>query len=182
MLPPSIQPRGYLPRLPAEYYRGRAVVFWTHTIDQRARGWLTCGFHQVYRELLIHTATREHLVCPIYTLMPDHIHLVLMGLNPSSDQRRACTFLRTQLAHPLAPYRFQHQAYDHVFRSSLLTSAATKAFAATCAYIAANPVRAGLAAHTGDWPFTGCMVPGFPEMDPLAGDFWERFWRVYQAK
>ncbi|HZI30731.1 MAG TPA: hypothetical protein VFF11_00215, partial [Candidatus Binatia bacterium] len=70
----------YLPRLPRGYYQADAVVFWTLTVFDKVKGWLTSAFHQRFRELMLHTAAREGLACPIYCLMPDHIHLVWMGL------------------------------------------------------------------------------------------------------
>ena len=38
------EPRGHLPRLEPEWYRGSAVVFWTHSIDRRSTGWLDAQF------------------------------------------------------------------------------------------------------------------------------------------
>ena len=87
----------YLPRLAKEFYQGDAVVFWTLTIFDRARGWLKDSLHRDFRELMLHTAAREGLLCPIYCLMPDHIHLVWMGLRRASDQRNGMAFLRTYL-------------------------------------------------------------------------------------
>ena len=174
--PPSRTPRGHLPRLNAEWYRGSAVVFWTHTIAERRTGWLASQFHAVFRELLLHAAARERLLCPIYTLMPDHIHLIWMGTAASSDQRRATAFLRPQLIPHLGSARWQHQPHDHVLREE---ERKRGAFAATCAYLAQNPVRAGLAAAAEAWSFTGCIVPGFPTLHPLARDFWDKFWKIY---
>ena len=56
----------YLPRLPREYYQGGTVVFWTLTLFDKARGWLTPSFHSRFRELMFHAAAREGLACPIY--------------------------------------------------------------------------------------------------------------------
>jgi len=175
---PPLESRGYLPRLPAECYRGGAIVFWTHTIQARACGWLDEDFHHSFRELMMHASARERLLCPIYTLMPDHFHFLWMGLDGGSDQRRASAFFRAHLSPKLAPVRLQHQAFDHVLRGS---EHERHAFTATCAYIAANPVRAGLAAEPDEWPFTGCIVPGYPAMNPLAPDFWEKFWRIHET-
>jgi len=60
----------YLPRLPHEHDQGDAVVFWTLTIFDKVQGWLTAAFHQRFRELMLHAAAREGLLCPIYGLMP----------------------------------------------------------------------------------------------------------------
>jgi len=153
------EPRGYLPRLESEWYRGSAVVFWTHTIDRRSTGWLDAPFHAVFRELLLHAAAREHLLCPIYSLMPDHLHLVWMGVSGASDQRRATAFLRAQLKPHLAPAQWQHQPHDHVLRDEKRKRGV---FASTCFYVAENAVRAGLAAKAPVWAYTGCVVPGIP--------------------
>jgi len=87
----------YLPRLSREHYQADAVVFWTLTVFDKAKGWLTPTFHQRFRELMFHAAAREGLVCPVYCLMPDHLHLVWMGLRLDSDQINGMAFLRTYL-------------------------------------------------------------------------------------
>ena len=73
MTPPE---KGNLPRLEKHFYQGHAVIFWTNTIEERARGWLTPLFHSTFREIMLHAAAREDLFCPAYCLMPDHLHLV----------------------------------------------------------------------------------------------------------
>ncbi len=167
---------GYLPRLPREHYQGDAVVFWTLTIFDRAQGWLSAAFHQRFRELMFHTAAREALLCPIYCLMPDHLHLVWMGLRRDSDQLNGMAFLRRFLEPKLAPARFQPQAQDEVLRAE---QRKRNAFAKVCFYIAANPVRASLMATSDTGPFTGCILPGYPELNPVGDDFWPKFWRIY---
>jgi REP element-mobilizing transposase RayT len=131
----------YLPRLQPEFYRGDAVVHWTLPVAQRKVGWLESGFHQTFRELLLHAAGREGLACPAYCLMPDHIHLVWMGLGADSDQRNGMAFLRTHIEKLHNGFEFQHQAHDHVLRDE---ERRRGAFASVCAYVLANPVRAGL--------------------------------------
>ena len=168
----------FLPRLPRPYYQGDAVVHWTQTIFDRARGWLTPEFHQRFRELMLHAAAREALLCPVYCLMPDHIHLIWMGLRLETDQLNAMAFLRTYLEPLLQPAKFQPQAEDNVLREE---ERKRGAFAATCFYIAANPVRAELVTDPVQWPFTGCVVPGYPKLHPLAEGFWPKFWKIYSA-
>ena len=101
-------PRTYfLPRLAREFYQGDAVVHWTLTVFNHGTGWLNESFHWQFRELLLHAAAREGLLCPVYCLMPDHLHLVWMGLRADSDQKNGMAFLRTHLEPLLAPHRFQ---------------------------------------------------------------------------
>ena len=164
-----------LPRLPREHYQADAVVFWTLTTFDRAKGWLTPAFHQRFRELMLHAAARECLVCPVYCLMPDHIHLVWMGLLLDSDQLNGMAFLRTYLEPELSPAKFQPQAQDEVLREE---QRKRNAFAKVCFYITANPVRAELTDAKDVWPFTGCVIPGYPNLNPLVEDYWSKFWRI----
>lgn len=165
-----------LPRLPREYYQADAVVFWTLTIFDKAKGWLTPAFHQHFRELMLHAAVREGLVCPVYCLMPDHLHLVWMGLRLDSDQINGMAFLRTYLEPELSPAKFQPQPQDEVLHDE---QRKRNAFAKVYFYIAANPVRAKIIAEKEIWPFTGCVVPGYPKLNAASEDFWPKFWRIY---
>ena len=165
-----------LPRLPREHYQANAVVFWTLTMFDKTKGWLTPAFHQRFRELMLHAAAREGLVCPIYCLMPDHLHLVWMGLRLDSDQINGMAFLRTYLEPELSPAKFQPQAQDEVLRED---QRKRNAFTKVCFYIAANPVRAELVGENEIWPFTGCVIPGYPKLNPLAEDYWSKFWKIF---
>ena len=166
----------YLPRLAREHYQGDAVIHWTMPIALRNTGWLNERFHFQFREIMLHAAAREGLLCPTYCLMPDYIHLLWMGLRLDSDQRNGMKFLREHLAPALLPHRFQHQAHDHVLREE---ERKRDAFARTYFYILANPVRAKLTSETGRWPHYGAVVPGYPQLHPLEEDFWPLFWELY---
>jgi putative transposase len=155
----------YLPRLAREYYQGDAVVHWTLSVAQRRSGWLDEQVHCAFRELMLHTAAREGLFCPTYCLMPDHLHLVWMGLRADSDQLNGMAFLRTYLEPRIG--KFQHQAHDHVL--------------SVCNYILENPLRAKLVKKPSEWTFSGGIVPGYPTLHPLQEDFWPKFWRLYGA-
>lgn len=171
-----LQRRTYLPRLSREHHKGDAVVLWTLTMLHRATGWLTESLHSGFREVLFHAMARETLVCPIYCLMPDHIHLVWMGLSRESDQFTAMPFLRTHFQRKLVGARLQSQSHDHVLRDS---ERKRNAFAKVCAYVGENPVRAKLLTRAKDWQFTNCVIPGYPDLNPFEEDYWPKFWRIY---
>ena len=166
----------YLPRLPREYYQGDAVVHWTLPISHRRRGWLGERFHSAFRELMLHTAAREELFCPTYCLMPDHLHLIWMGLHLDSDQLNGMAFLRTHLKPRLAPQKFQHQPQDHVLKEE---ERRRNVFAKVCFYIIDNARVAELVKNPQDWPVAGAVVPGYPALNPLQDDFWPKFWKLY---
>jgi putative transposase len=170
----------YLKRLPAEHYRGQAYVHWSMCIDQRKKGWLVSIFYYNFREILTHTMFRYGLTCPIYCCMPDHIHLLWIGILDGSDQRAAAKFFRKQLNPILGKLdaRFQKQPYDHVLSDE---ERLQDAFETVVDYIACNPERAELVksgCHR-DYPYSDCLVPGYPELHLWQYDYWERFWRTY---
>lgn len=94
--------RHNLPRLERSKYQNFAVIFWTHTLEPRATGWLDEMVHREFREVLVHAGAKYHLFCPVYCLMPDHFHVVWMGLKLTSDQLNATQFLRKQVNRLLA--------------------------------------------------------------------------------
>ena len=151
-------------------------MHWTLTINDRATGWLTEAFHYHWRLCLLHTCARHDLLCPVYVLMPDHIHLIGLGFRDNSDQRGAIKFIRKNLRPALLPATWQKQAHDHVIGPK---GCQREALIWTANYIFENPVRAGLVPIGINYPYLGCCLPGYPEMDVRAPDYWDRFWRIH---
>lgn len=170
-------PQAHLPRLPAEYYRGLAYIHWTLTLDDRPTGWLCEEFHLRWQLGLLHTCARYELVCPCYVLMPDHIHLVCLGCNEQgSDQRVAIEFLRRHVQPYLDSAKWQRQAHDNVLREH---QRAHDAFVAVATYVLENPVRADLVQRWQEYPYVGCVVAGYPNLDVSSETYWSLFWRIY---
>jgi REP element-mobilizing transposase RayT len=169
----------YLPRLKREFYQADAVVFWTMPINFRRQDWLTERTHAAFREIMLHAASREGLLCPAYCLMPDHLHYVWMGLRPDSDQRNGAKFLRAQLGPFLQPAKFQHQAHDHVLKPEERQRAA---FTLACAdYVMPNAFKGGLVQRPQDWPYLGAVIPGYPRLNPFDATYWPFVWKHYYA-
>jgi len=183
----------HLTRLERSHYQAFAAVHWTMRIKPATPGWLDDRFHFEFREILLHACVREKLVCPTYCLMPDHLHLMFLGLAVVSDQLNAIKFLRLHVnrllageplqkfaalsrAQPQSEWKLQPQAHDHVLREEERKQGA---FASVCFYILANPVRANLVKKEVDWKFSGAVVPGYPDLHPLQEDYWELFWKLY---
>ncbi len=179
-LEPGNKEPGHLPRLPAEYYRGQARVHWSMTMEDRKTGWLVPILYYKFREILTHAAFRHAFACPIYCCMPDHIHLLWIGILDDCDQRLAARFFRKQLNPVLEKLgaRFQKQPHDHVLKEE---DRAEEAFEAIVEYIARNPERANLVKPDcfREYPYTGCLVPGYPDLRLWEDGFWDRFWAIY---
>ena len=114
-----------------------------------------------------------------YMIMPDHIHLLWLGLAEGSDQRNGMKHFRQRLNPVLEKLgtALQKQPYDHVLCADERQPAA---FEAVVEYIAQNPERAGLVGpdQFRTYPFTNCLMPGFPELTLWQPDFWDRFDRI----
>jgi putative transposase len=169
--------QSHLPRLDEAAYAGTAMVHWTLTLEDRATGWLDATFHRRFRELTLHASARQPFVCPVYCLMPDHMHVVWCGTSSHSQQLLAMRFLRRSLNLILKPARLQHQPHDHVLDDS---EREPEAFENACAYVLENPVRAELVAEPREWKWLGCVVPGYPFLHPLQQDYWSKFWKLYR--
>ena len=116
----------------------------------------------------------------MFCCMPDHIHLLWIGVLRGSDQRVAMKHFRKHLNDVLQVLgvRLQNQSYDHVLKDEERQEAG---FEALADYIARNPERAGLVEPDGyaQYPYTSCLIPGYPELKPFQSDYWPRFWRAY---
>lgn len=169
--------KSHLPRLAPESYRGLACVHWTLTLENRATGWLSPNFHATFREILLHACARYGLACPAYVLMPDHVHALFLGLDDQADQRLAIEFVRKHLRPALNPAEWQHQPHDHVLREGEMIQ---KAFLGVVHYVFENPVRAGLVVQWKDYPYIGCCVAGYPDLDVRREDYLDLFWRIHR--
>ena len=168
---------GHLPRLPEGAYSGTAIGHWTLTVWDRGTGWLNSRFTTRFRWLLLHACARYSVVCPVHGLMPDHVHLLLHGWDSEGNQKGLMRFLRRHSNALLGEtgFRWQPQAYDHVLRPE---ESDRYAYERLARYITENPVRAGLVERAEDWPHTGAVVPGYPELSLWLPDYWERYWRI----
>jgi putative transposase len=171
---------GRLQRLPAQHYAGGAFVHWVHGIAGRKTGWLTPVHHARFRELTCHVLHRFGIICPVFSLMPDHCHLLLIGVGPGSDQLKATRALRIHWAEQLREaggFELERQAFDNVLSAKDRTE---EAFAKVAQYVLRNPERKRLVADWRTYPYLGSMVPGFPALDPRDLEYWPNFWRIHR--
>jgi hypothetical protein len=172
--------QGRLRRLSPGFYRGLAWVHWTMNLAGRATGLLDPLHHARLRERLCHALAREDLVCSAYCLMPDHAHFLIGGLREDSDQLKGVKAFRKAWNHLLEsaspPVALALQAHDHVLTDE---ERGPEEFETVRGYIWQNPVRGKRVESWRDWEYSGCLMVGYPDLDPREEDFHERFWRIY---
>jgi putative transposase len=112
-------------------------------------------------ELLRATASVHSFAIHAYCLMPDHLHFVAQGLQPSSDllqltksfKSQSCRAFLRQRTQPL----WQNRFFDHILRPN-------DSFAAVAWYIWLNPVRKGLCPSPAAYPFSGSFTPAISRL------------------
>ena len=141
-------------RLPRASYRGEVAVAFTARLARGSFPIDNAGVCGAVITALATAASRHACAVPVYCFMPDHVHLVLMGVTTASDTWKAMTAFKQRSGYWLSQYlpgtHWQKDFYDHV----LLDDSELRA---AMAYIAANPVRAGLVCELGEYPLTGSI-------------------------
>ena len=151
-------------RLNPRNYIGKSAYFITLCCFERRKiftkptdcAWL----ENQLRELSSARAFAIHAFC----FMPDHLHLLIQGLEPRSD---LLVFIKTFKIRTSREFLAKHQLplwqkkyYDHVLRPG-------ESLASVAWYIWLNPVRAGLAPVPADYPFVGSFTTSIPATSPL---------------
>ena len=93
---------------------------------------------------LMHEQAEGHASTLAYVVMPDHLHWLLqLGMDrPLSTVVRA---VKSVTAHSLGGAVWQRGFHDHALRRE-------EAIVDLARYVVANPLRAGLVSHLGDYP------------------------------
>ena len=109
----------------------------------------------------LRVAANERFAVLAYCFMPDHVHLLIEGMQDDSDARKFIVKSKQCSAHAYAEaFRarlWQPFGYEHVLRGDEKASVVAR-------YILENPVRAGLARTVLEYPFLGSQVYDVEEL------------------
>jgi putative transposase len=150
-------------RLPAENYIGRRRFFITLCCARKRKFFAQGSFARRIIEILRATAIQHKMAVYTYCLMPDHLHALVIGLDPSSNlqifvmdfKRKATAEFQSSNSSSL----WQKKFYDCILRSNDSNDR-------VAAYIWMNPVRKGLCAKPQDYRYSGSFASDWkPSLD-----------------
>jgi REP-associated tyrosine transposase len=111
--------------------------------------------YRLFLRLLGMTVERRRWHCLALCLMPNHYHLVL-----DTTRRRLSRGFHWLNGSYAQAFNRRHGRWGHLFgdRFSSWVVVDEEHVAATCEYVRANPVRAGLCTTVDDWPWSGSQA------------------------
>jgi putative transposase len=161
-------------RLPHADYLGRQWYFLTACTQDRLPCLQDGALVIEHLDLLTLESNKQCFDIQAYCFMPDHLHLLVSGMEEASDclafiygfkQRSAYAFKQT------AGVRlWQHRAYDHVLRPK-------ESWEAVAYYIWMNPVRKSLCARADDWPYSGSYTMDWKRLLAPPKELWYPPWK-----
>jgi putative transposase len=94
----------------------------------------------------------ERWRCHAYCLMTNHYHLVL-----ETSRERLSEGMRRLNGRYARRFNWRHDRTGHLFegRYSAKVIDDERQLSTACAYVLANPVRAGICSRVDDWPWSG---------------------------
>lgn len=142
-------------RLSGKNYVGKGLYFVTICCHERTKIFSDSSYGHVVLKRLTAMAEREGFRLHAYCLMPDHLHFLALGTDPTADMlsfigefKNATTRAHKNRAQdPL----WQTKFYDHILRSVDDTESVAQ-------YIWANPVRKGICSDAAAYPLSGSQT------------------------
>ena len=143
------------PRLPGGYYLGQRAYFVTICCAQRRPIFANIATGQWTLAKLIDVAAQRGFSLHAYCCMPDHLHVLALGLHEHSDAVKFIDGFKQRTGYE---YRrreerqlWQARFYEHILRSA-------DAIGEVACYIWMNPVRKGLCAEASVYPLSGSQT------------------------
>jgi REP element-mobilizing transposase RayT len=141
-------------RLPRACYCGEVAVAYTARLVSGGEPIHRPQVAQALIDVLTASTIQHSCSVPIYCIMPDHFHVILQGADGSADTWRAMVAFKQRSGFWFSRHRastlWQKDFYDHILRSE-------DEIRDALAYVAANPLRAGLVRDPAEYLFTGSI-------------------------
>ena len=136
-------------------YRGEHRYFLTFCTCWRRPLFTAPERVDLARTQILRAAADEQFALIAYCFMPDHLHLLAVGCQPTSDCRRFVTrakqFSGYHYQRVFNERLWQRYGYEHVLRAS-------EDIFSVARYILENPLRAGLVRSVQEYPYLGSTL------------------------
>jgi putative transposase len=149
--------------------------------------------YALYLGWLAEAARKYRLAVHAYVLMTNHVHLLVTPQDADSLPRTMQSLGRRYVRHVNARYRRTGTLWEGRYRAAPID--AEDYFLACCRYIEQNPVRAGMAAHARDYPWSSYGAhahgaanallsphPEFKRLGRSAGERQEEYRALFRRK
>ena len=151
-------------RLSPEKYIGKDWFFITICCAHRHNLFTTTKICTWFLSIIRADAASRSVAVHAFCIMPNHVHLLLEGMEPTADVLQFIKALKTKTSAPFnrktAKPLWQKKFYDHILRQN--DSPDDVAW-----YIWMNPVRAGLCDQPEEYPFLGSFTGMAPKPSTL---------------
>jgi putative transposase len=121
--------------------------------------------YALYRGWLLEAAQKYCCAVHAYVLMTNHVHLPVTPGGADSLPRTMQSLGRRYVRHVNARYRRTGTLWEGRYRAAPID--AEDYLLACCRYIELNPVRAGMARHAGDYPWSSYAAHAYGKPDPV---------------
>jgi|APIni6443716594_1056825.scaffolds.fasta_scaffold143187_1 putative transposase len=166
----------YPHRLDPSQYAGCRLLFLTICTFDRAERFRDAAVVDLVVSHFLRTARECGIEVIAYCVMPDHVHLIVVGKTAGADMRRF-----VGLAKQRSGYEFARTCQGRLWQPSFFdrTIRPNEDVAEIIAYVIRNPVRARLVQDPADYPHWGSQAYSREEILAFVGSSPER--RVRRA-
>jgi putative transposase len=161
-------------RLGGENYRGCRWHFVTICCEQRRRFFSSPNRAAWLIQTLEREAVSKRFGVHAYCVMPDHVHLLVVGLDARTDLLAFVKGLKQKTGYEFKRISgrnlWQKKFYDHILRAG-------DSIDAVAAYVWMNPVRKGLSANPKSYPYSGSLLLDWASVK-LSEEDWAPEWKT----
>jgi putative transposase len=150
-------------RLTHPNYLGSRRYFITFCCFERSKIFLDGECCSIFLSILTKQSGAQAFAVPAYCLMPDHVHLLMHGLETSSDLQKFMKSLKQTSGYYLEKKTkspvWQRFFHDHILRPRESSDGVSW-------YIWMNPVRGGICTDFRDYRYSGSLTGLWPPDRP----------------
>ncbi|CAN5690627.1 hypothetical protein BH11ARM2_BH11ARM2_18570 [soil metagenome] len=153
-------------RLPATEYIGQKAVSFTVCERDRRPRLANARVFRILEQTLTTACERHGCTVPIFTAMPDHLHILMLGMADDTNITKAFDQFKRLSGTGFTKIEngpvWQPRSHDEILRDG--------AWPGKARYIAQNPYRANLCNPDEPWPYTGSIGHDLQEI--ILDAFW----------